>query len=630
MKIIYLHQYFNTPGMAGGTRSYELARRLVAAGHEVHMVTSWRAPDADLPPGRWRETLEAGIHVHWLANPYENSMPYAQRIRSFLRFALRSAGKAAALKGDLVLATSTPLTIAIPGLYAKWRGRIPMVFEVRDLWPEGPIRVGALKSRWSIAAARWLERRAYFGAAHVVALSPEMKAGVQATGYPGERITVIPNSCDLDLFRVSREVGQELSNRHPEWSGGKLVVYVGTLGMINGVEYLAEIAAEMAGLDASVRFLVVGEGKEEGRIRERAEELGVLGRNLWMWPPVPKSEVPAILSASRICASLVVPQVARKAQSANKVFDAFAAGRPLLVNHGGWIADLVRETGAGVLVPERDAQVAAQILCEFLHDVRRQEAAGAAAAQLAETRFSRDLHAETLRRIVESVAADGSEARRGRKSGSRRCYRTGKRLVDLVLASAGLVLMSPVLLAVAIGVRLALGRPVFFSAERAGLGGRPFRLWKFRSMTNETGPDGQWLPDERRLTGFGRFLRRSSLDELPQLIHVWKGEMSLVGPRPLPVAYGARYTPRQATRLQVKPGLTGWSQVGYRGPGRTWEERLEEDAVYVERAGMVWDLWILLLTGVALCRRWMLNSGGLSTAAVFEGRPGGQDHPHEE
>lgn len=630
MRIVYLHQYFNTPRMPGGTRSYEMARRLVAAGHEVHMVTSRREPDADLPSGSWRETLEEGIHVHWLANPYANAMPYAQRIRSFLRFALRAAVKAAALEGDLVLATSTPLTIAIPALYAKWRGRIPMVFEVRDLWPEGPIRVGALKSRWSIAAARWLERRAYFGARHVVALSPEMKAGVQATGYPEERITVIPNSCDLDLFRVPREVGQELMNRHPEWSGGKLVVYVGTLGMINGVDYLAEIAAEMAVLDRTVHFLVVGEGKEEGRIRARAVELGVLGRNLWMWPPVPKSEVPAILSASGVCASLVVPPVARKAQSANKVFDAFAAGRPLLVNHGGWIADLVRETGAGVLVPERDAKAAARILCDVLHDERRMEAAGAAAAQLAETRFSRDLHAETLKRILESVAAGTREARTGSEGGLRRCYRAGKRLLDLVLAVAGLVVLSPVLLAVAAGVRLALGRPVFFSAERAGLGGRLFRLWKFRSMSNETGPDGQLLPDEQRLTGFGRFLRRSSLDELPQLINVLKGDMSLVGPRPLPLAYVARYTPRQATRLEMKPGLTGWSQVRYRGPGRTWEERLELDAVYVERAGMAWDLWILLRTGIALCRRWMLNSGGLSTAAAFEGCSAGPDEPHEK
>src|SRR5205823_13311940 len=142
MRIVYLHQYFVTPQMAGGSRSYEMARRLVAAGHDVHMVTSDRdAADAHAP---WRHSVEAGIHVHWTPIAYDNRMSYGERMRAFLRFAWRAARKAVALRGDVVFATSTPLTIAIPAVYAARRLRVPMVFEVRDLWPEVPIAIGAI------------------------------------------------------------------------------------------------------------------------------------------------------------------------------------------------------------------------------------------------------------------------------------------------------------------------------------------------------------------------------------------------------------------------------------------------------------------------------------------------------
>jgi UDP-N-acetylglucosamine:LPS N-acetylglucosamine transferase len=139
VRIIYLHQYFTTPEMPGGTRSYEMARRLVASGHEVHMVTTWREPISSVD---WFRTEEAGIQVHWLPLPYSNRMRHSQRVGTFFRFAWAAARKAASLSGDLVFATSTPLTIALPGIYASRRGKIPLVFEVRDLCP----------SRWEPSA----------------------------------------------------------------------------------------------------------------------------------------------------------------------------------------------------------------------------------------------------------------------------------------------------------------------------------------------------------------------------------------------------------------------------------------------------------------------------------------------
>ena len=152
MRITYLHQYFNTSSMPGGTRSYEMARRLVAMGHEVNIITSWRTPDNRKD---WFVTNESGAQVHWLPVNYSNHMSYNERIKSFIKFAWFAARKAASLPTDVVFATSTPLTIALPGAYAARRLQVPMVFEVRDLWPELPIAIGALKNpvmRWMATA----------------------------------------------------------------------------------------------------------------------------------------------------------------------------------------------------------------------------------------------------------------------------------------------------------------------------------------------------------------------------------------------------------------------------------------------------------------------------------------------
>jgi lipopolysaccharide/colanic/teichoic acid biosynthesis glycosyltransferase len=174
-----------------------------------------------------------------------------------------------------------------------------------------------------------------------------------------------------------------------------------------------------------------------------------------------------------------------------------------------------------------------------------------------------------------------------------------KRLFDILGSVALLAVLSPLMLVTWLAVRLVLGAPALYRDERAGLGGRPIRIAKFRSMTAATGPDGALLPDEERLGSFGRFLRRTSLDELPQLLSVLAGDMSLVGPRPLPLRYVSRYSPRQATRLSVRPGLTGWAQIHGRNCV-AWPARLEYDAEYVESMGRwhapLTDFWIVLVT----------------------------------
>lgn len=191
-----------------------------------------------------------------------------------------------------------------------------------------------------------------------------------------------------------------------------------------------------------------------------------------------------------------------------------------------------------------------------------------------------------------------------------------KRLLDLVLATLLLVLFFPVLVSLALLVRLKYGLPILFRQKRPGLHGQPFILFKFRTMTDDRDADGNILPDTERLTPLGGFLRSTSLDELPELLNVLKGDMSLVGPRPLLLQYLDRYTPEQARRHEVKPGITGWAQVNGRN-AITWEQKFALDLWYAGHLSLWLDLKIIALTIWKIIKREGINQPGLATAEEF-------------
>ena len=197
--------------------------------------------------------------------------------------------------------------------------------------------------------------------------------------------------------------------------------------------------------------------------------------------------------------------------------------------------------------------------------------------------------------------------------------RSGKRAFDTILAAAGLAVLSPLLLLVAVVVRLGMGRPVLFRQVRPGQGGRPFELLKFRTMRDAQDVDGRPLPDGERLTPFGKFLRRTSLDELPELWNVLRGDMSLVGPRPLLMEYLPLYSPEQARRHEVRPGITGLVQVSGRNT-LGWEEKFRLDVAYVDRCSLATDLRILALTAAAVVTGRGVAAEGSETMPRFMGR----------
>jgi glycosyltransferase involved in cell wall biosynthesis len=414
MRIVYLHQYFLTPDQSGGIRSYQFARALSARGHDVHVVTA-TAPAAscsssDRGPrtvgGKASTEVVDGITVHRLPVPYDNGMSDARRIVAFATFALRAMRRARALQGDVVVATSTPLTIAIPGIAATIGRRAPMVFEVRDAWPEVPIALGSLGNPVLRLAARALERLAYAASSTVIALSPGMARSVVATGHPRRRTEIVTNISDVDRFDPTRADAEEFLSRHPRLRGRRLAVYCGTFGRANGVGHLVVVAHHVRHLGGDLCIVLLGSGAEKDRVRARAAELGVLDENLVVLDPVAKADLPDVLAAATVALSSFVEVPALEANSANKYFDALAAHRPVVVNYGGWQAEALAETGAGIRI-DRDPVVAAGQLAAFVDDPDVIRRAGAAAGRLAADRHAL---ADLSARFCDIVERDAARA----------------------------------------------------------------------------------------------------------------------------------------------------------------------------------------------------------------------------
>ena len=405
LRITYLHQYFKTPEMGGATRSFEMGRRLAGLGHDVSVVTA--DCTGTRPRGQWLVEDLCGMKIHWIPVEYSNHMDFAERLRAFFSFATHASGRAAALPADVVFATSTPLTIALPGAWAARRQVAPLVLEVRDLWPDVPIAMGALKNPVSRAAARRLERFAYDAADHVVALAPGMKDDILARGYAEERVSVIPNGADFDVFDVPTEVGQRLRAAHA-WLGDRpLLVYAGTVGLVNRVCYLARLAAAIERIDPDIRFAVVGDGREVGKVRNLARDLGVLDKSFFMFDAAPKSEVARWLSACTMSVQLATgPRVVWKDSVQNKYFDALAAGKPIVSNFEGWSALVARDAGAGIILAPDDVEDAAAQLATCLHDSAWLALASVAARSLGAERFDRNALADQFDGVLRAVVAE--------------------------------------------------------------------------------------------------------------------------------------------------------------------------------------------------------------------------------
>lgn len=404
MHIAYIHQHFSTRGGDTGTRSYEMSRRLLARGHRVTMICgAYEQARQQLDPDKPVTEMHIdGIRVLAVNQPYANRMGFRERVTAFWRFAKAAEQLVKRTDADLVFATSTPLTVGIPGMRGAKALKVPFVFEVRDLWPDIPIAMGALRNPVLKWYTRWLERRIYMAAKHIIALSPGMKEGIARRGYPPDRITMIPNASDTDLFRP--DGGIPLGDRFGEPDAFRLV-FTGAHGKANGLDAVLDAAGELKQRGVrGVVFVFIGGGGEKPRLvqRSRDEGLGELVR--WI-DPIPKRELARVLPSMHVGMMILrnLPDF-YYGTSPNKFFDYIAAGLPVLNNYPGWLEGLIKQHDIGLVVPPDDPIAFADAVLALRERAAELPQMGARARRLAETEFDRDLLAgrfvDTLERAV--------------------------------------------------------------------------------------------------------------------------------------------------------------------------------------------------------------------------------------
>lgn len=382
-RLTYIHQHFKRPDEPGGSRPYEFSQRLAAKGWNVTIICG----------GDSRMQYRLGdVTVLQLRSKYRNDMNFARRVTAFLRFAASSVGAAWQSRPDIIYASSTPLTVAIPALLAKLRHRVPLVFEVRDLWPEVPVEMGVLKNRSVIFAARLLERTTYQASASIIALSPSMREGVLQVA-PARNVVVIPNTAQPDRFDIPSSEALATRIALGLRPSDFLVSFVGSLGRSYDSGWLLKLAYWTKDHNTGVTPLIIGEGAQLRELRGLAVDLGF--DPLSTVPgPMSKDDAARIYAASDIVASCLVPEPSLLGNSLNKVFDAFAAGRPIIFNHAGWLSDLSVSTGAGWAL-SRDPKIAAQQLTRLLNH-EELERAGQASKSLGRSMFNVDDAVEQL------------------------------------------------------------------------------------------------------------------------------------------------------------------------------------------------------------------------------------------
>ncbi len=404
MRILYLHQHFNTPQGAGGTRSYEMARRLVGAGHSVVMVCgSYRGSDTGLTGSFIRGMRRGhvdGIDVCEFQLSYANSDSFLTRTVTFLRYVVRTAGLVLREPYDLAFATTTPLTVGLPGMLAKWGRRKRFVFEVRDLWPELPRAMGVITNPVILGAMGVLEWMSYRSADRLIALAPGIAKGIVRRGVPADRICLVPNGCDLDVFG-----GDVVPARPTDIPATDLLaVYTGTHGLANGLDALIDAAVVLQRRGRrDIHLLLVGEGGRKAHLQRRAVEESLT--QVHFVAPMGKRQLASLIAGADVgVQSLANVPAFYEGTSPNKFFDYLAAGRPVITNYPGWIAGLIEQHACGFVAPPENPEALADAFEAAAADRTRLRAMGGHARTLAEAEFNRDQLADRFVTWLEGAA----------------------------------------------------------------------------------------------------------------------------------------------------------------------------------------------------------------------------------
>lgn len=394
MNILYIHQYFRPPTEPGGTRSYWIAQELIKNGHQVTFITA---------SAKFKEPIKIvtidGINVIYVKEAYNQNMSISRRLIAFINFMYKASRIGLKQKNiDLVIATSTPLTIGIPALVLKWFKKVPYIFEVRDLWPEVPIQMGAFKNSFIIKFTRGLEKIIYKNAEHVIALSPGMQDGV--VKYINKaRTSMIPNMAKKDEF-WPREKNNNLILKLGLRLDSFKVIHFGSLGRANGAHTIIESAKMMKDFQ-DIEFLFVGGGSTEQVLIDEVnlhqlDNVKFLGK----FPMKELSEIVNFCDVSLI-SFLDLPIL--YTNSPNKLFDSLSAGKPIIVNSAGWTRDIAQQYQCGYYVNPKQPQELVDKILYLKQNPAIVKKMGNISRHLAETIYDKSILAKQFVNIVEKV-----------------------------------------------------------------------------------------------------------------------------------------------------------------------------------------------------------------------------------
>lgn len=390
MKILYLHQHFSTPKGSVGIRSYQMARRCVEQGHSVTMVCgSYGGGQTGLAiPSKWgmrRGTVD-GIEVVELDMAYSNNMGFVHRSLLFVKFMFRSIWLALTEEYDVIFATTTPLTVGVPGIVARWVRNKPFVFEVRDLWPELPKAMGVIRNPLVLTVLSFLEWASYKSATRLIGLSPGIVEGIVKRGIGVNHIALIPNGCDLEIFDDVE------AKWRPDTIGEKdlLAVFSGTHGAANGLDAVLDAALVLQNRQRNdIKILLIGQGMKKPWLQQRAAVENI--KNVIFHDPVNKEKLAQLLASADVGLQILadIPSF-YYGTSPNKFFDYISAGLPVLTNYPGWVANMIEDNKCGFPVEPGSPEAFADALEAAADDRVKLKLAGDNSRKLARKNFDRN------------------------------------------------------------------------------------------------------------------------------------------------------------------------------------------------------------------------------------------------
>ena len=321
----------------------------------------------------------------------------------FFKFLWFSTFRLLKLKGDFVLATSTPLTIGIPALFKKWFGKTPYIFEVRDVWPEAVIAIGAIKNKFLQRLLYLLEKIIYQNASAVVPLSTDMQKSI-VNRYPqfaNKTSVVIENISEINRFQsIEEEINLDsIVGFKPRFS----ILYAGTFGKVNGIDKVIDLAKKTLLIDDKLVYILIGTGAEKDNVIQLAKDIGVYGKNVFILNPISKNELPKWYNSISIGSSFVIDIKELWANSANKFFDTLAAGKPILINHEGWQAEIIREYNIGYVLPSIITTEDACKFVEYTLQTNLIQEQQKNATSIAKEKYSLDKAVEKYMKVFDKV-----------------------------------------------------------------------------------------------------------------------------------------------------------------------------------------------------------------------------------